>query len=143
MSIATFNKFQNFVYALGLAGINLYTDTLKLCLTNTAPVATNTQFSNIAEIAAGNGYTAGGIALTTSSYSQTAGVAKLIVSAASPSWTGSGSGMAPFRYYVMYDSTASGSPLIGWWDYGSVLTLTSGLTFTPTFDAVNGVLQAA
>ena len=143
MSIAAFNKFNNFVYALGLGGINLSSDTLKLALTNVAPVATNTQYSNLTEIASGNGYTTGGATLTTTSYSQTNGTAKLIVAAANPTWTATGGSMATFRYYVVYDSTASGSPLIGWWDFGSAVTLTVGQTFTPVFDSTNGILQAA
>lgn len=143
MAIATFNKFNSFVYNLGTGIMNLSSDTLKLALTNVAPVATNTVYSNLTEIASGNGYTTGGVTLTTSSYSQTGGTAKLIVSAANPTWTATGGTMASFRYYVLYDSTATGSPLIGWWDYGSVVSLTVGQTFTPVFDSVNGVLQAA
>ena len=51
--------------------------------------------------------------------------------------------MGPFRYVVMYDNTATTplKPLIGWWDYGSSITLSSGDTFTVQLDAVNGVLQ--
>lgn len=143
MSIATFNKFNSFIYNLGTGIMNLSSDTLKLALTNVAPAAANTVFSNLTEIAAGNGYTAGGIALTTTSYSQSGGTAKLILAAPNPAWTAAGGTMASFRYYVLYDSMASGSPLIGWWDYGSIVSLTVGQTFTPVFDAVNGVLQAA
>jgi hypothetical protein len=41
----------------------------------------------------------------------------------------------------MYDSSASIKALIGWWDYGSSLVLTSTQTFTITLDSVNGVFQ--
>jgi hypothetical protein len=143
MAIATFNKFNSFVYNLGTGIMNLSSDVLKLALTNVAPAATNTVFSNLTEIAAGNGYTAGGIVLTTTSYSQSGGTAKLILAAPNPGWTATGGTMASFRYYALYDSSASGSPLVGWWDYGSIVSLTVGQTFTPVFDAVNGVLQAA
>ena len=37
--------------------------------------------------------------------------------------------------------TAPADPLIGWWDYGSSITLASGETFTVDFDADAGVLQ--
>ena len=39
--MATFNKFQAFVENLAEKGMNLGADTLKVALTNTAPVATN------------------------------------------------------------------------------------------------------
>jgi len=52
--MATYNKFQDFVEQLGLGTHNLNTDTLKVMLTNTAPVATNTVKTDITEISAGN-----------------------------------------------------------------------------------------
>lgn len=140
--MASFNKFQIFVQNLANGIHNLGSDSLKIALTNTAPVNTNTIYSNITELANGNGYTTGGASLTTTSSTQTNGTEILIVSAANPTWTATGS-MGPFRYVVLYDSTPSSpsKPLIGWWDYGSSLTLSSGNTFTVTFDPVNGVLQ--
>jgi hypothetical protein len=39
----------------------------------------------------------------------------------------------------MYNATASGGPLLMWWDYGSELNLTVGEAFTTDFDQVNGV----
>ena len=91
--MAAFNKFNSFVGDLGLAKINLNTDSILGLLTNTAPVAGDTvvdtttgtctvkSTSNAAEIAAGNGYTKKGLALATTSYSQTGGVGKLVASA--------------------------------------------------------------
>lgn len=119
---------------------NLGTDALKIALTNTAPSATNTVFSNITEIAAGNGYTAGGATVTVSSSTETSGTYSLIGSAANPTWTASGT-VGPFRYVVLYDNTPVNKNLIGYWDYGSNLTLASGNTFTVAFDAVNGIIQ--
>ena len=65
--MASFNKFQSFVEAVAEKVHNLGSDTLKVMLSNVAPVATNTQKSNITEISAGNGYTAGGTQATISS----------------------------------------------------------------------------
>ena len=50
--------------------------------------------------------------------------------------------MGPFRYVVLYNDTPipPADPLIGWYDYGSDLTLLSGETFTIDFDNVNGAL---
>ena len=129
--MASFNKFNSFVNYLGTAVMNLNTDTLKVMLTNTAPVAGNTTYASISgnEIANGNGYTTGGATVASNAFSQTGGVGTLTGTLANPTWTASGS-MGPFRYVVAYDSSAAGAPLIGWWDYGSSLTLTSTQTFT-------------
>lgn len=142
--MAAFNKFNALVQTFANGAIALATDTLKVMLTNTAPVATNSLYADISanELASGNGYTTGGATITTTSSTQTGGVEKLIISAANPTWTATGS-MGPFRYAVLYDFTASSplKPLIGWWDNGSSVTLTTGQTFTVTYDATNGVLQ--
>jgi hypothetical protein len=101
-------------------------------------VATNTVWSNITEISAGNGYTAGGNAATVTSATQTAGVFKLLL--ANPAtWTASGTGIGPFRYAVLYNATATGKNLIGWFDYGSSVTLNAGEQFQISFDQTNGV----
>lgn len=136
--MATFNKFQSFVEAVCEKVHNLGADTLKVALTNTAPVNTNTVLANITQIANGNGYTTGGATVTTSSSSQTSGTYKLVL--ADVVFTATGA-MGPFRYAVLYNSTATNSELIAWWDYGSSVTLASGETFTVDFDATNGVLQ--
>ena len=56
--MAVFNKFNSFVEALAEKKHDLGADTLKVLLCNTAPLATNTVKANLAEITAGNGYTA-------------------------------------------------------------------------------------
>ena len=59
--MAAFNKFQDFVESLGLEEHNLNTDVLKVYLTNNAPnAAADADMADLAEIAAGNGYVAGG-----------------------------------------------------------------------------------
>lgn len=61
MPTAAFNKFNSFVEAVAEKAHNLGADTLKVMLTNTAPVATNTKYADISatELANGNGYTTG------------------------------------------------------------------------------------
>jgi hypothetical protein len=41
---------------------------------------------------------------------------------------------------VLYSDTAANDELIGWWDYGSAITLANGETFKVDFDPTNGVL---
>lgn len=138
--MASFVKFNSFVEAVAEKVHNLGSDTLKVALTNTAPNATDTQLSAITQISNGNGYTTGGTAATISSSSQTSGTYKLVL--ADVVFTASGS-MGPFRYAVLYNDTATNDELIGYWDYGSSVTLAASETFTVDFDATNGVLQLA
>lgn len=123
-----FNKFNCFVQDVGDKLHNLNSDALNIMLTNTAPVATNTVYSNLVDLSTANGYTAGGTVVGSTAYSQTSGVATL--SGSNVVFTASGGSIGPFRYAAIYNVTASGKNLIGWWDYGSAVTLTSGETFT-------------
>jgi hypothetical protein len=135
--MATINKFHSFVEALAEKVHNLGADTLKIALTNSAPLATNTVLANITQIAAGNGYTTGGNQATQTSSAQSGGTYKLVLSDVVFTATGS---MGPFRYAVLHNETAPNDELIGWYDYGSSITLASGETFTVDFDPINGVL---
>lgn len=138
---SAFNKFNQFTENLAKGVHNLNTDTLKVLLTNTAPVATNAVKTDITEISAGNGYTAGGNSAAITSCVQTTGVLKLIL--ANPAtWTAAGGSIGPFRYAVLYDDTPASplKPLIGWYDYGSSVTLAAGEQFQVAFDGTNGVL---
>lgn len=139
--MATYNKFNQFPEDLAEKVYNLQSDTLKVALTNTAPVATNAVFANLTEITAQNGYTAGGTAATVSSSAQTSGTYKLVL--ADVTFTASGGSFGPYRYVVLYDDTPTSpaDPLIAWWDYGSSISTNIGETFTVDFDATNGVLQ--
>ena len=140
--MAAFNKFNSFVEAVAEKVHNLGADSLKVMLSNTAPVATNTVKTDITEIAAGNGYTAGGNVASVSSSAQTSGTYKLILSDPA-TWTATGGSIGPVRYAVLYNDTATNKELIGWWDYGSSVTLATGETFTVDLDQVAGVLTLA
>jgi hypothetical protein len=131
------NKFNLTVQKMVNGGnLNLASDVLKLMLTNVAPSGSSSQYSDISgtELAAGNGYTTGGVTVTSPSSTNSGGVQTVSGTVPSPTWTATGN-MGPFRYVVLYDSTAPGSPLLGYWDYGAAVNLTSTAgnnTFTVT-----------
>ena len=135
--MAAFNKFQSFTKNVAEGKINLASDQLKIALTNAAPVATNAVLADLTEISYTNASTRN---ITTSSSTQTGGVYKLTV--ADLVITASGGSVGPFRYAAVYDDTPTSpaKPLIGWYDYGSSITLNAGETFTTDFDQVNGLL---
>jgi hypothetical protein len=130
--MAAFNKFNAFTEHLAEKVHDLDLDTLKVLLTNTAPVATNSVKADLTEIGAGNGYTAGGED-TTNSTSRASGTTSVI--GVDVVWTASGGSIGPFQYVVLYNDTPASpaDPLIGWWDYGSAITLLTGETFTADF----------
>jgi len=141
--MAAYNKFNVFTKDLAELVHDFKTgntQVYKVMLTNTAPVATNSIYSDISsnEVANGNGYTTGG-ATTTMTSSTASGVEK--VTATDVSWTGSGAGFGPFRYAVVYNTTPSSpnKPLICWFDYGSSISLAAGDNFTVDFDGTNGL----
>jgi hypothetical protein len=127
------------------AGINITTspnDVLKLELSNTATTTANGLYGDISgnEVASGNGYTTGGTSIgTPTTASQTAGTWTL--AANQVVWTSVTADMGIFRYVTLYDSTPTTplKPLIGWWDYGSSITLhgANGDTFTVQFNSAN------
>ena len=141
--MATFNKFYQFTEHLAHGVHNLQSDTLKVYLSNSAPSYANTVYdvqvgvTGPAEISAGNGYTAGGITVTASSSAQNLGAYKLVLS--DPALiTASGGSIGPFRFVVLYNSTAS-NKLIGWWDYGTSIMLANTESFQVDFDQTNGI----
>jgi hypothetical protein len=138
--MATFNKFNSFVEALAEKVHNLGSDDLKVTFTAAAnaPVATNTVLANLTQITLTY---VDDQALTVSSSSQTDGTYKLIV--ADKVVTATGGTVGPFRYVVIYNDTATNDELIGWYDYGSEITLAAGETFTIDLNATNGLLQLA
>lgn len=143
--MASFNKLNSVAALPWNGGCNLAADSLKVMLTNTAPIATNQAYADVSggEVTTANGYVAGGAAVTTTSSTQTSGLWKYIGSCASPTWSATGA-VGPFRYVIIYDSTPAtpiNKPLLGWWDYGASITMQNGDTFTVQLDPVNGVLQ--
>ena len=80
---------------------------------------------------------------TFSTGAQTSGTYKLVLQ--DVTFTASGGSIGPFRYAVIYNDSAT-SPadaLVGFYDYGSSVTLNSGESFTTDFDDTNGFYQLA
>jgi hypothetical protein len=135
--MASFSKFNSFVEAIAEKVHNLGSDTLQVALTNSAPAASNTVLADITQISYTN---LSSQVITTSSSSQTSGTYKLVLTDLVLTATGS---VGPFRYVVIFNQTASNDELIGYYDYGSSITLANGETFTVDFDGTNGLLQLA
>lgn len=135
--MASFNKINAFVADISNKVHNLGSDQLTVALTAAAnaPVATNTVLANLTQVSYTNLSTRN---ITTTSSTQTSGTYNLKLT--NLTLTASGT-VATFRYVVIYNSTASGGPLIGWYDYGSDVSLASGDTFTISFDGTNGLIS--
>lgn len=136
--MAAFTKFQDFVEQFAEGVHDLDTHTLKIMLVNSpAPVNTNTVKADLTEISAGNGYAAGGTALSGVSSTESAGVYTL--DATDLVFTASGGAIGPFRYAVLYNDTAASKNLIGFWDYGASTSLNDTEALTVVFGA-SGIL---
>lgn len=130
--MAAFNKFQNFVQDLAEKVHNLSADQVECYLSNATPSASGDAVkADLAEISTGNGYT--GPQDTQNTGAESGGTytltgTKIVI-------TASGA-VGPFQYVVLQNTTPTSplDPLIGWWDYGSALTLQNGETFSIKFN---------
>ena len=132
---ASFNKFQDFAEQVGKGTHQLHAagHTLKCYLTNAVPdAAADAVKVDLAEIAAENGYVAGGEDAQ-NDYTEAAGTGTL--TCVDIVWTAAGGTFGPFRYVVLYNDTAANDELIAWWDYGSAITPAAGEKFTVDFGA--------
>ena len=137
--MATFNKFNCFVRDLGDKVHDLDADAIKIYLSNTAPdAAADSVKADLAEITNQNGYTAPvdvtGVWALSGSTGQLSGTDVTITA------TGA---VGPFQYVVLYNDTPTSpaDPLIGWWDYGSAITMANGETFV--IDLASTILTVA
>jgi hypothetical protein len=135
MAAGDFNKFTCFATDVGLEKHNLNTDTIKAALTDHLPDAGDTVFSDAHFVppTEAHGYTALGHDTTNLFAAGKMTCTNIVITAA-------GGTIGPFRYVVLYNDDAASDELIGWYDYGSSITLALGETFTITFDAGAGVL---
>jgi len=137
MPTSSFNKFNELSEDLGSGSHDWTADTLKIALTNTAPTATDVNWNltdHPAPVAA-SGYPAGGNTLTGVTYTESGGTATLNATGGLV-FTASGGSIGPFQYAVLYNSnsTAPANAAIGWYDYGSSITLADAETLTITIN---------
>jgi len=136
--LVAFTKLNGFVENLAEKVFNLGSDQLVVALSNTAPASEATppsgatsacKLANVTQISYTNCSSRN---LTTSSSTQSSGTYALVLADLVLSATGT---VGPFRYIYLYDDTATNDELIGYYDYGSSITLASGATFTLDFGA--------
>jgi len=153
--MATFNHINDFVEDLAVGVHDFSANTnyqLKIALSNTAPAS---ESSN--PVSDGNGILANVTQISYTNYTDDAATDRELdsetdvlssgtftVDAADLVITASGGSIAAFRYIYLYNDTPTSpaDPLIGYWDYGSALTLTDGDSLTITFDAA-GIFSIA
>ena len=136
--MATLSKFEIFVQDLANGVHNLGTDNLRLGLTPTLPsasldalradVAGEIVYTNLASDPTSRN-------ITIASSTQTGGTYSLVAS--DQTLTASGGAVAAFQYIFIFNegTTAKVDPVIGWYDYGSSLTLNDGESLTIDYGA--------
>ena len=133
MSVAL-TKIHSFVENLAEKLIDLSGAGLTVALTNTAHTSTWDELADLTQISYANCSTR---VVTVASSSQTGGTYTLKLTDLVLTATGT---VGPFRYIYLYDDLSTNDKLIGYYDYGSAVTLESTDTFTIDFDGTNGVL---
>ena len=143
--MASFNTFNVFMLDLvnGVHDFSTGGNTIKAYLSNSAPTASDTikATGSATEITAEFGYTAGGEDCQNVSATITTNDASITFT--DIVWTGAAGTFGPFRYVVLYnDDTADKvDPLIGWYDYGSSISVNDTETFTTDFGAPSGTFN--
>lgn len=135
--MTTFTKINSFVENLAEKKIDLSGNGLTVALTNTAHTASWSQLSDLTEISYTN---LSSRVITVTSSAQTSGTYKLVLQ--DLTLTASGA-VGPFRYVYIYDDNSTGDLLIGYYDYGSSVTLANLDQFIIDFDGSAGVLTLA
>lgn len=136
----SFNKINAFAEALAEGKHNLGSDQIVLALVAAAnaPNSAHDELTDLTQIA----YTyCSSRNVTRTSSAQTSGTYKLVLQDLTLS--ASGGAVGPFRYVYLYNNTAAADDLIGYYDYGSDLTLADGESLTIDFSESNGALTLA
>jgi hypothetical protein len=139
--MATFNKVYSYIADIHNKVHNLASDQLAIACTDTAPTTALTNYAGITSpLASTNLSGANPFNITTTSSTQTAGAYKLILADLVLTATGT---FGPFRYVVVYNTTAASQQVLGWIDVGSEVTISIGQTFTIDFDQTTGAITSS
>lgn len=147
--MTAFTKLNGFVEHKNHGVHNFSSNQLVVALSNTAPGSESTPptgstaaciLANVTQVSYTNCSTRN---ITTASSAQTSGTYKLTLT--DLTLTASGGSVGPFRYVYIYNDTPSSpaDPLIGYYDYGSSITLNTGETLLIDFDGTNGFMTDA
>ncbi len=122
---------DRYLQELQLGDVHLDTDTLKACLMGndfTFNPATHSVWSDVSadEIATGNGYNQNTKTLTVSTGPTDADPS--VVTIATVSWTATGN-IGPSNGMIIYDDTHTSDIIVGYIDFSTAQTATSGGTF--------------
>lgn len=137
VSVSVYNQFKTDILNSNIA---LTADTIKVALmTNSSTfTAGNTVWSDVSanEISAANGYTAGGVALTTKAVTNNG--TSSAFTADNATWTASGGAITAYKA-VMYDVTFGANRLMLFIDFGGSNTAGDGTQFIVKWNA-SGIL---
>lgn len=142
--MATFNFANDFFEDLFEGVHDFQNDQFTIALSNTAPgsetsdptASGNGALANVTEVAYTNLSSRN---ITTSSSEETSGTQKVVFSDLTLTSTGGSTG--PFRYVYVYNETSTGDRIVGYYDYGTNLTLNANESLAIDFDDTNGFLQ--
>lgn len=143
--MAVFNKVNDFVVN-AVHNMDLASDQIVVALSATAPSSESSNptadgngvLANVTEISYTNLSSRN---VSTTSSTQSSGTYKLVL--ADLTLTASGGAVAAFQYVYLYNDTVASpsKPLLGYYDYGTSLTLSDGDSLTVDFSPTTGVIQ--
>jgi hypothetical protein len=135
MPTSTYTKFHQFVEDLAHKIHDLETDSLRVALcaaANPPSASAHAVLANLTTVSLANLADA---SITIASSGQTSGTYTLTLT--DKTLTASGGSVGPFRYVVVYNDTPTSpaDPLLGYYDYGSDITLNAGESLLVDFAA--------
>lgn len=137
--MAAYQKFLNFPSDFLSGFHNFDVDDYNIALSNVLPnAALDTTFDDIAEIAAGHNYPAGGITIQNLSLNLLG--EETIVKGDPVVFLAQGGTIGPFQHAIMYQALGR-QGLVAYWSYVTPISLLEDETLTVNFSDVNGIFK--